>query len=317
MQVPASRERPRVIFIRGVTPRSGTNYLRDLLVLHPACQKARAPIWEDFALDDAVLLEQYVKRLFAKWPKGWAVPSEVGSEVLQALGDGLITSLIGNDPESTVVAKTPSVSGLDSFSRLFPTDRLVLLVRDGRDVVVSLERSFGWSFERAVREWTRGAETIVRYCDANRAEEGTRWQLVRYEDLLSDLASSLADLVSFAGLAEGLLDVEEARRLPVRGSSTFGLTEGRVHWRPTEQDATFNPVRRWADWDLQRHKRFNWVAGEAMRQLGYELRLDSAPSSGQLRNRAMDVQAMLAAGGRAARRRAREASFGLPGSARS
>ena len=314
MQVPASRGRPRVIFVRGVTPRSGTNYLRDLLVLHPACRKARAPIWEDFALDAAVLLEEYVRRLAAKWPKGWAVPAEVGSDVLRALGDSLIVSLIGDDPDATVVAKTPSVTGLDSFPRLFPDDRLVLLVRDGRDVVVSLERSFGWSFEHALREWTRGAESIIRFRDANKAQEGTRWQLVRYEDVLSDVASSIAALVSFTGLAEGLLDVEEARRLPVRGSSTFGSTEGGVHWRPTEQDATFNPVRRWGDWDLQRHARFNWVAGEAMQELGYELMRDAKVSSGRLRNRAIDVQATLAAGGRAARRRVRRVHPGLPAS---
>ena len=42
-----------------ITGRSGTNYVRDLIALHPDCEKARAPIWEDFFLHEAAPLFEF------------------------------------------------------------------------------------------------------------------------------------------------------------------------------------------------------------------------------------------------------------------
>ena len=55
------------IFVLGVMPRSGTNYLYDFLALHPDCAPARAPIWEDFFLQHADLLMAYTATVRRRW----------------------------------------------------------------------------------------------------------------------------------------------------------------------------------------------------------------------------------------------------------
>ena len=312
--------RPPVVFIRGITPRSGTNYLRDLLALHPGCHKAREPVWEDFALDDSALLERYVRRLSTRWPQSWGVPvPELSAELLRAFGDALVTGLIAGpagapsdklDPRSVVVAKTPSVRGLALFPLLFPDDPLILLVRDGRDVVESLQRSFGWSFERATRAWTIGAQQIIAFQEAQRGSLDQRWLLLRYEDVLLTPLKSAAPVLSLAGLNPDDLDPQKVDALPVRGSSTFGTGEQGVHWRPTAKDATFTPVRRWAGWTADQHARFNWVAGDAMQTLGYSLEESARGSS--LRHRILDGRAAAEETLRRGRRRMRARSAQVP-----
>ena len=48
-------ESPRPIFILGIMPRSGTNFLHQLITLHPAC--VSSPVWEDFLIYPAPLLD--------------------------------------------------------------------------------------------------------------------------------------------------------------------------------------------------------------------------------------------------------------------
>jgi hypothetical protein len=261
---------PRVLFIRGVTQRSGTNFLRDVLLLHPDSVPARAPIWEDFALDEVRLLERYVDRTAARWPEAWSVPKRpLAAEISAELGSAVVRSMIGVREGKTTIAKTPSVQGLESFSRFFPDERLILLVRDGRDVIESMVRTFGWSFERALHTWTVSANAIIRFRHQRAGDEGRTWMLVRYEDALNDAIAQTERICDLAGLARGQIAADDVARLPVRGSSRFATDSGAVHWRPVTPDESFRPVAHWADWTRAAHERFTFVAGQAMRELGY------------------------------------------------
>lgn len=263
---------PSVLFIRGITQRSGTNFLRDLLLLHPSCVPARAPIWEDFALDDVRLLDAYIERTAARWPESWSVPKHlVAGEISAELGSAVVRSMIGVQQGKTTIAKTPSVQGLETFSRFFPDERLVLLVRDGRDVVESMVRSFGWSFERALHTWTVAANAIIRFRQRRARDEDRTWTLVRYEDVLNDAIAQVDRICDFAGLPGGQITAADVAKLPVRGSSTFATDDGAVHWRPVTPDGSFRPTAHWSDWTRATHERFTFVAGQAMRDLGYAI----------------------------------------------
>lgn len=268
---PRSTSGGRTIFIRGIAPRCGTNYLRDLLLLHPDVDRARTPVWEDFALDDADLLRRYADDLAVRWPAGWGVDTAgVRAELLAALGGAVKHVLVGSGPR-TVAAKTPSTVNIDLFPQLFPDDVLVLLVRDGRSVVESLVRSFGWSRERAALEWRRSADRVSAFVAAHGTDSPRRWLLLRYEDVLEAPAEAVDQVAVLAGLRTGTVSGTAAAQLPVRGSSEFGRTTDRVHWKPVERSDSFHPERRWQHWDASTLRRFNWVAGAAMTRLGYEL----------------------------------------------
>lgn len=297
--------RPRVIFIRGITQRSGTNYLRDLVTLHPQCCHARQPIWEDFSLDDAAHLDRYVARLSRRWPPAWGVPeAEIRAQLLREFGDALVRSLVANPkrPGVITVAKTPSVRGLRHYFDMFPDDPLLVLVRDGRSVVESSMRSFGQSFERAAHDWVSGADTVVRFREQHGSTEGTRWLLLRYEDVVRDVRTTIRRIVDFMGLDPDAIDISKASSLPVRGSSSFRTQDGNVNWTRVPKDESFKPLERSAAWDDERHRRFNRIAGEQMTELGYQLAGPPVRFTDRIRYQPRDIAYLMSVAARRARR---------------
>jgi hypothetical protein len=181
----------------------------------------------------------------------------------ESLGDGLIQFL--QVDHRRTVTKSPSVLRLDRFFKFFPKAQLLLLVRDGRDVVSSCMQTFGWDFDRAARVWAAGAEEIHQF-DQAEGERRQSYRIVRYEDLVRDLRQTLQEVLLFLALDPAVFDFEAAERLPVRGSSTYRGDSDRVHWIPVEKTEAFNPLQRWGSWGPDEHRRFAWLGG---RQLCY------------------------------------------------
>jgi hypothetical protein len=280
-------------FILGIAPRSGTNYLYRLLGRHPDC-RAPGPIWEDFLLHHADLLACYAARVVGSWDPRWGAAEAVGGEdaVLHELGDGLLR-LLGrqlreeDDAAGRVfLTKTPSVGGLDHFMRLFPAARALVLVRDGRALVESGVRSFGWRYEDAMRRWADAATQIAAFLERHRGLDSPV-RLVRYEDLVAAEARTLTEIFGFLGLDPARYDFAGAREMGVTGSSEL-RSSGQIHWKTVERRADFDPLRRHAHWPRARHERFVWLAGPQMEALGYASAAPHArPRSA--RQRALDV----------------------------
>jgi hypothetical protein len=288
------------VFILGITRRSGTNYLADLLRLHPATT-TREPIHEDHLVQRAHHLRRYVEATTNSWSEAWGVDRAAEQATLwRALGDAIVGFLTAGAGDRRVVTKTPSVENLDLYPALFPTCPLIVLVRDGRSVVESSVRSFDISYESASRDWAAAGQRILDF-DARHRGSDLPYRIVRYEDLLDDPVATLTGLLTFCGLDPAAYDFDAARSLPVRGSSTVrDQGPGKVHWAPVERTETFRPKERWTDWDAYRHERFARVAGEVQRRLGYD---GAAGTGAGLRGRARHVVDDAAWAARSVRRR--------------
>lgn len=253
------------IFIMGIMPRSGTVWLRQLLLQHPQC--AGAPPWEDWLVPNAHWLRQYVRAVY----RFWQPRDEVREEWLyEALGRGLLSIWKSRIGDKRLVTKTPSVRNLNLFFKLFPQAYLLVLIRDGRAVVESAARTSGLDHETGARAWARAAREIIGFRQG--AVDGTdRMLLIRYEDLYTDLEAELRRILNFVRLPVDEYDFEAARNLPVRGSSAVSrMPSGRVHWTPVEKTAAFQPLMRWQSWSRLRHERFNWIAARYLEAFGYE-----------------------------------------------
>jgi protein-tyrosine sulfotransferase len=264
-RVVASR---RPIFVHGIAPRSGTNHLLNLLCVHPDCAPP-SPIWEDHLLTHVPHLDAYVEAVTGSWDPGWEGSAELGATLLEALGDGITRFLADRADAPRVVTKTPRVDNLARFGALFPRACLLILLRDGRAVVESGSRTFGWFRDAAIHDWADAARDIV---DFDAAERGgaLRYRVVRYEELVARPEKCLQEILGFLGLDVARYDFERAASLPVRGSSTFGRSAGdRIHWDGAERGADFDPIGRFRHWSRWQHARFNWIAGDALRELGY------------------------------------------------
>ncbi len=170
------------IFIAGILPRSGTNFLYQLLALHPDCQVGQV-IWEDFLLAHTDLLVRYAETVQKHWNRTWAVQERVSqpvSALCRCLENGLISFLqlqFYNEAQTRVsgssvvsspkrlVTKTPSIKNLQHFSTFFSNAHLIIVVRDGRALVESGVRSFDWDYEQATRAWADAARTIIQFDD--------------------------------------------------------------------------------------------------------------------------------------------------------
>jgi hypothetical protein len=254
------------IFILGVKQRSGTNFLLDLIQLHPDCEAPE--LGEDFLTHHADLLVRYAATVSRAWAK-WVKDEKMEELLCQCLGDGLISFLALRTGQKRIITKTPSVRNVEHFFKFFPRAYLLLLVRDGRSVVESTVKSFDLNFEMIVRTWAEAAETALRFLEANKSSD-LKLLLVKYEDLCDNTLEELHKIFDFVGLDSEKYDFNRAINLPVRGSSEFGRKDGeKIKWEPVEKNQDFNPLLRWSHWDRSSHERFNWIAGKYLRQFGY------------------------------------------------
>ena len=290
-QSPARSNRDPVL-IFGIAPRSGTNFLHDLITSHPDAGST-FPIAENFFNHFGTTLERYARQVTTHWAVhggGWhdGIPEDADDALMASLGDGLLGFLRRYCDAPVMVGKTPSAENLDLVFRLFPTARVLIVIRDGRAVVESSVRSnfghqFGSRYDVFTEQWTNGARAIDEFVTAF-SEESDRYRLVRYEDLVVDLQAHLPAIISFCGLPLDRYDFDAADNLPVRGSSTFGQglhqpPQSRTHnvsWEPIEKTEEFQPLRRWESWSSALHQQFNAIAGEYMQRLGYEIRTETA-----------------------------------------
>jgi hypothetical protein len=276
-----------LVFILGIMQRCGTNYLNNLLLLHPDCEYPGF-VWEDYLIAPAENLSRYVDSVYQNWHPSWRnkVEEIMGSNsLMNCIGEGLnlfinrqYESSFGTGQRSAkksskepdeypkLVTATPSVDNLECFFQLFPYASLLIVIRDGRSVVESGMKTFEWDFDHAVRRWVNAAESISRFDDS---EQQGRYLIVRYEDIYTNIEDELTKILTFLGLEIKKYNFKAAENLAVIGSSELQDSEGLIHWKAREKRADFNPIGRWSHWKRPRHERFNWLAGAYLERFGY------------------------------------------------
>lgn len=280
------------IILLSARARSGSVYLESLLSLHPACRKGRVP--EDFFLANSATLLNFCRSLTESWEADWYLHDRAGdtADLAASFGAAMLRLVVpqgsasGKDGDYRLLLRSPATDGIDAATTLFPDAKLIVLVRDGPATVESGRRSFGWRYDMAMRGWR---DSVRRIFAAIAADNGERFHLVRYEDLVRNPAREIAQILDFLGLDQQLYPHEQVGAVPVLGSSTFGRVKGKpVHWQPMARDPSFDPLRRAQSWPTHRFKRFTWLAEAELQKLGYPVQPLSLPD--RLWNVARDVQ---------------------------
>jgi hypothetical protein len=259
-----------VCFILGITPRSGTNFLENQLILHNQCI-APGPIWEDFLVSSTPVLEKLNKRLSSRWDRYWFRNTGICflSKLRLDIGKGLTEFLLdqtGGVNTRYLVSKTPTVQGLENFCSYFPNSKLLIIVRDGRDVADSGMKSFRWDFVIALLKWKRNARKILRFMDINVNSAF----LIKFEDLCIYPESSVSKILSYLELDECGYPFEKLKNLPVSGSSTLRAEKGEINWKATEKK-DFQPVARYKSWKPWEKYLSVLIAGNELKKFGYDI----------------------------------------------
>jgi sulfotransferase family protein len=283
--------RPPAPFIVGVS-RSGTTLLRLMLDAHPqlaippethfipelveSCERGAGPEevlelltrhrrWRDFRLDPDELLRRL--RALEPFRPGDALRTFYGYYADRAgkprWGD-----------------KTPHYTRkMPLIERVLPEARFVHLIRDGRDVALSLmEVHFGPEDVRGAAErWTSWIAKARRH-----AERVDHYLELRYEDLVLDPEAVLGQVCDFVELPWDSAMLEYHERAPGRieeiardfdrpqgGPAIPADVRARQH-RHVSQPPREDRVARWRrDMSPPDQAAFEAVAGELLAQLGY------------------------------------------------
>lgn len=220
------------LFVVGC-PRSGTTWVRDILANHPATISGRethmyqdvfAPLvnagrnrgWARMLAID----EQHRRRGSGGHLHAWirrdafhrlvirAMASDEPS--VEAVAEQLIAEIYdhilagqGATADQILVDKTPwHLRYALRILRRFPDAKVIEVLRDGRDVCVSMEKlERNWVPADRVTQIERWMEAVRCGLELRAdAEVADRVHLVRYENLKVELAAEITDLLRFVGL---------------------------------------------------------------------------------------------------------------------
>jgi hypothetical protein len=210
-----TQQAPDPIVVFG-SPRSGTSYLNRLLNEHPdvyLTEEARLFVWMHHSLNlmgDTRFVrkhrERFIEHVRVSYP-----------ELIRSFYRELKPSARYWGDKNPHYAAPENQGCLEAIAELFPGTHFIHLIRDGRDVVISLMRK-GWtSFDEAHDIWMNHVDIGSRFG----AQASARYLEIRYEDVVYDDVAAARRLFGFLGieLHEGVLKFcqrQQLRRTPFK-----------------------------------------------------------------------------------------------------
>lgn len=170
---------------------------------------------------------------------------------------------------------------LSAIRKVLPEARFIHIIRDGRDAALSLRRMWfspGWEIEKQAAHW-RDYVLAARRAGAGRPD----YIEVRYEDLILNTRETLNRICTFIELDYDDAMLSYYTRTPERLKEHKGrfLPDGTVlrsqEQRLSQQRRTMEPpdpacVFAWRSaMSADEEGRFRFVAGDLLRELGYEV----------------------------------------------
>jgi hypothetical protein len=159
--------------------------------------------------------------------------------------------------------KSPSyIDDLPLLKALYPAAKFVHIVRDVRDYCLSIRKAWGKDMLRAAQRWTDD----VRRARADGAALGADYLELRYEDLLADTERELRRVCAFLGI-----EFQPDMLTLARPTENLGDTRG-------ESRIVATNTNKWRRMPPATLARVEEIAGELLRECGYDLALPPRPA---------------------------------------
>lgn len=244
----------RPVFIIGA-PRSGTSMLHWSLCQHDA-------LWGS---EESDFLRPMIDGALAAYAEGtrrgdrhWLIREKVDKdEFLAHVGIGLNALYTQRSGGRRWVEQTPSYTlCATGLAQLFPTAQFLVLTRDGRQVVDSTRAMMNIRHRRACKWWRLYTDAVRDFV----ATHPDRCHELRFEDLLTKTAETLAGTFAFLGL-----EPTDAATKFITERDPINASPGRSGEASVDKLAA-----RWHGWSGGQKRTFLRLCGPALIRLGYE-----------------------------------------------
>lgn len=260
------------LFIVGA-PRSGTTWLHRMISQHPLVA----------AIPEELTVFPYLNRLEVRyqeekmhmdrgdWSQGAPLlySEQEFYAGLRSIALDAYTRLQATTPKAThIIDKHPAYAlHLALMDRLIPGCRVLHIIRDGREVVVSMmsaKRRLGFGageIRGATRDWASHIRAARRDGEPWGPE---RYMEVRYEELMERTPELLAEIFRFAGLSIAPAEIEHI-------AEEYAIDNKQV----SRGDTSLNELRKkpGAIWKAKLGLEERWImdrmAGDLLQELGY------------------------------------------------
>lgn len=252
------------IFIVGAT-RSGTTWVYDILTTHPQV----AGVSESFMFSPVGLSGLFRPIHHGDAGLGRLLSREELILEVRELASRLLARALGPEHRYLVEKSGSHAQVMSLIGEVFPTARFVHVLRDGRDVCVSVRASAltwapGWgrtwarNMYSAAREWA----TIVSSARDHAADLGERFLEIRYEDIKRNPFEAYRRLFDFCGIPHDEVLLRHV----------FERTDFESNYRPRED--AFHRRGQVGDWKTHFNLLDAWAfkraAGRELIEHGYE-----------------------------------------------
>jgi hypothetical protein len=258
-------DRKPVIILPGVMRRSGTNYIGELIGRHPNIYSYPGQVWEVPLLTTSPHLIEAQKTFISCYKRNRNKFRQ--TDFLSLFGSSFIAYLHSFVPEhQQMLIKVPNVDQIWNFTNLFPYEKLVILQRDGRDIVASTMKTWPhYDFNKACIRWQQNQELIQKL---KRKSDTSHIYFAKFEDAVFDPKTFVKDLFEKLGLDESSYPYDLIDQIPVKGSSEIRV-DGKVTWKGVKRPKSFNPTGRWHSWSERQKATFKKYSGETLIRSGY------------------------------------------------
>jgi hypothetical protein len=164
---------------------------------------------------------------------------------------------------------------LKRVKKTIPDALIIHVVRDGRDVSLSLEkqhwiRPFRWHREKGLAVAALYWEWIVRRGQAEGAQLGGDYLEVKYENLVQDPVTTLRPISEFVAQP---LDYDEIQKIGI-GS----VSRPNTSFASDLQEKDFQPVARWkSGMSAEQRGVVDVLLGKTLKELGYPIESETVP----------------------------------------
>jgi len=259
----------KYLFILGILQRCGSNYLYNILIRHRDAEPCAQP-GEDFIMYTSDGIFESAAAIKHRWHRSWIGERRnfFYKRYLQAIGKGILNYYLcpDNIKNKLVITKTPFSNNIANFRSIFPDVRLIILIRNGKNLIESGVRTFGWNYENAFHNYAESANRILEFLNSEKNHKLTL--LLKYEDVFTHFGPTIQKLCRFLDLDPDGFNMHQIENLPVIGSSEH-MTKKKKNWDPVDDKTGFNPIKRSSEWNPELHEKFDRICGGWHKKLGY------------------------------------------------